>query len=393
MNNKIIGAIFLVTGTAIGGGMLALPVTTAQAGFIPAVAVLLLSWLLMTTAALLIVEVNLWLPKENNLVSMAGLTLGRPGKVVAWLSCLLLLYALISAYIAGGSDIFANLLHLINIKLPGPLNDIIFTVLFGFIVFKGMKSVDYVNRGLISIKLGVLTLLFIVILPHVTLPHLEHHQVAYLPHTLAIVITSFGFANIVPSLCHYLDRDAKQIRIAVLFGSLLPLGCYIVWIGVVLGSLPLSGEHSLMSVFHSSHTTSSLTNAISNSLQTTSIKTFTRIFTSICVATSFLGVSLALSDFIADGVGREKQGLGNLLIYSLTFIPPLVLVIFWPGAFMHCLEYAGILCVILLMLLPALMAYSGRYIKRFDHGHLVPGGKLLLIALALCALLIIYLSL
>ena len=59
MNNKLIGGILLIIGTSIGGGMLVLPIATAQLGFINALIFLVLCWAIMTAAALLILEVNL----------------------------------------------------------------------------------------------------------------------------------------------------------------------------------------------------------------------------------------------------------------------------------------------------------------------------------------------
>lgn len=82
--SKLIGGILLIVGTSIGGGMLALPVAMASAGLGASILFLLLCWLVMTTAALLILEVNLRLPAGSNLVSMAKMTLGVPGQIIAW---------------------------------------------------------------------------------------------------------------------------------------------------------------------------------------------------------------------------------------------------------------------------------------------------------------------
>ena len=49
-------ASLLVTGTAIGGGFLALPYTTAPAGFGPSVVLMLLSWLLLLLEASIATE-------------------------------------------------------------------------------------------------------------------------------------------------------------------------------------------------------------------------------------------------------------------------------------------------------------------------------------------------
>ena len=148
MNSRLIGGILLVVGTTIGAGMLALPIATAQLGFASSVALLVGCWAVMTVCAFLFLEVNLWLPANSNLISMAGATLGRWGQLIAWLAYLLLLYSILSAYIAGGGDLFHYLLKTSGITLPLSVASVLFTVLFGMVVYFGIRAVDYVNRGL-----------------------------------------------------------------------------------------------------------------------------------------------------------------------------------------------------------------------------------------------------
>src|SRR5687767_12890429 len=102
MNTKLIGGILLIVGTAIGGGMLALPIAASQMGFVYSSLMLLVCWVIMTFSAFLVLEVNLWLPANSNIISMAKVTLGKSGQAVAWVTYLLLFYSLIAAYMAGG---------------------------------------------------------------------------------------------------------------------------------------------------------------------------------------------------------------------------------------------------------------------------------------------------
>ena len=85
MDSKLIGGILLIVGTSIGGGMLALPIATSYLGFYGSLLLFVGCWLVMTSAALLLLEVNLWLPENSNLISMAKATIGQSGQIVAWL--------------------------------------------------------------------------------------------------------------------------------------------------------------------------------------------------------------------------------------------------------------------------------------------------------------------
>jgi tyrosine-specific transport protein len=98
------------------------------------------------------------------------------------------------------------------------------------------------------------------------------------------------------------------------------------------------------------------------------------------MATSFLSIGLCLSDFLSDGLSIKKAGLGNLFIFSATFLPPTVIVLFFPNAFLSGLEWAGLSCFILMIFFPPLMVWSGRYVKSIagNSTYKIPGGKGLL---------------
>lgn len=391
MDFKLFGAILLVAGNAIGAGMLALPITTAQLGFGGAFILLCVGWLVMTLGALLLLEVNLWLPQNSNIISMAKATIGPIGQLVAWVAYLLLLYSLLCAYIAGGSDLFHNVLLKSGLEISRPFSAFAFTMIFGAIVYCGLRSVDYANRGLMILKFVTYFLLVILVVPFISSAKLSVSHFAKMTSAsaLTVTMTSFGFAAIVPSLRVYFHGEVKKLKIAIIAGSLLPLVCYVIWDAVIMGVIPLDGKHGLIAILHSQSSASDLTNTLSAIASRSSVPFFTKIFTSICILTSFLGVGISLADFLTDGLQLEKKGMQNIFIHLLTFLPPFIIVLFFPNAFIKALEYAGIYCITLLVLLPAWMAFNGRYKKMIQKEFRVYGGKILLISLILFSLFII----
>ena len=390
IDSKFIGGILLIVGTAIGGGMLALPIATAETGFTNSLILMFVCWFIMTASAFLVLEVNLWLPANTNIISMSRILLGRWGETIAWISYLLLFYSVLAAYMAGGGDFLTGLLNSLGLKIPSWIAILLFSGILSYVVYRGIHYVDYVNRGLMFSKFSIYILLIIFLIPFTSAIKLKEGNLAYLTSGATVMLTSFTFANIIPSLRTYFHGDAVKLRKVIFIGSLIPLVCYLFWDLAIMGILPRQGEHGLIAMLHSKHSTSEFVTQLSHILSNSFISLLARIFTSICLATSFLASMLSLSDFLTDGFRTEKRGKGNILVYTATLLPPLTVVLFYPGAFIGALSYAGIYCAILFIVLPSLMAWRGRYSKKpLAQGFRVKGGKPLLFSLISIGLLFI----
>jgi tyrosine-specific transport protein len=389
MSKKVIGSILMIIGTAVGAGMLALPVATAHANFQTTLIMMLFSWSIMTIGALALLEVNLWFPAGSNLISMVGNTFGSAGKIITWIAYLLLLYSLLCAYLAGTSDILKGLLNSVDMDLSHEVATLLALVLLGAVVIRGVSTVDVVNRGLMSIKLLAYLILVLAIMPHISFSHLTEGRYVYSTSTLMVIVTSFGFANIVPTLRGYLNSDVIRLKQVIIWGSFSALVIYFFWTGSVQGLFSREGAMGLISVSQSQAPNSLLMKSMSALVNNVILSDFAKLFISICAVTSFLGVALSLTDFIADGFQYKKQGLEGIKVYMLTFLPPFLIVLFAPGIFIKALSYAGFCCIFLLILLPIIMLYRGRYIKSFTGSKIVPGGKTVLILTAIISVMLL----
>jgi tyrosine-specific transport protein len=389
MKSKLLGGILLIVGTTIGGGMLALPIVTAQGGFWGATLLLIASWMVMTFSAFLLLEVNMWMPSNSNIIVMAKNALGGWAEIIAWFCYLLLFYCLLAAYIAGGSDILHGIVSAMGLETSIQLDCMLFTLILAAVVFNGIQFVDYTNRFLMFIKVSAFILLVGFIVPHVQVSRFNEGHIKYLVPAFTVVMTSYGFSTLIPSLRSYFQNDLQKLRKVILIGSLIPLLCYIAWVAVIFGGIPYSGDFGLLTMTQSDHSTLALTQSLIHELNNSSVTTLTRIFTSICVVTSFLGVSLCVVDFLADGFRLEKAGMPKIFLHLATFIPPLVIALIYPTAFIVGLNYAGICLAVLIILFPALMVWKGRYIKKIKANYQVVGGKIPLILVMLVSLFII----
>jgi aromatic amino acid transport protein len=383
MLNKTLGSIFVAAGTAIGAGMLALPLVSAGMGFAWAAVAFLGVWAVMLVSGLLTLEVTLaFKAPANHYATMAHATLGRAGRWITMAAYMLLLYSLICAYISGGASMLQAIsLLAFGAALPAWVNTIIFTGFLGLIVAWSTRALDYTNRGLFIFKLILLALVFGLFLPQVNIHQLgAQHEARYLWAALPVVITAFGFHIVIPSLSHYLNENASALKKVLIFGSVLPLIIYIVWLVALLGTLPLEGEHSFASLAQSGGSVSELMLAINANQQSIWLSPALNVFAQIALITSFLGVSLGLFDFLRDKKDKQASRLRSGL---LTFLPPLAVVLFYPNGFVQLLSYASIFVAIILIILPALMAYRLRRHATLRSSYRTPGGDLTIVLVSL----------
>jgi tyrosine-specific transport protein len=127
-------------------------------------------------------------------------------------------------------------------------------------------------------------------------------------------------------------------------------------------------------------------------LQNPWISTFAHFFSFCALVTSFLGITLSLSSFLEDGLKMDKTKWARLWVTLLTFVPPLLFVWLFPRGFIMALQYAGIFVALISGILPALMAWKGRYLMKIDAGYRVRGGKTSLALAVLCSLMVIVLQ-
>lgn len=389
---SLLGGILLVSGCCIGAGMLGLPLLSAMAGFKPTVLMFILSWLFMLATGLLLLEVNLWFKEDINIVTMASRTLGKAGKVIAWVVFLFLFYCLMVAYTAGVGALVADFLEEpLGFLLPNWVGALLMTTLFGSMIYLGTRAVDEFNR----VFMAGLVLSYILLVgmgaPHVNFDYLSHQNWGASVLVIPAMIISFGFHNLVPSLTAYMKHDVKRLRLTLIIGSAIPLIIYLVWEWLLLGLIPVEGKNGFKEALDQGDMTTRVLRAAVGSSWIVEIAHYFAFF---AIVTSFLAVALSFVDFLSDGLQIKKTPKGKLFLCLLALLPPFIFALVYPKLFLVALGYAGGFgAVILFGILPVAMAWSGRYIKKLNQPHILPGGKLGLILIFLSSLVVIILQL
>ncbi len=227
--------------------------------------------------------------------------------------------------------------------------------------------------------------------PHVNPEYLSTTNFSAALIVIPAMIVSFGFHNLIPSLTTYLNHDPKKLKIVFILGSLIPLIIYIAWEWLLLGLIPLHGEAGFTEALSQGDlTTKLLISHVGGSL----VVDLAQYFAFFAIVTSFLSVALSFVDFLADGLHIKKTAKGKFYLSCMALVPPLLFSLIYPKIFLVALNYAGGFgAIILFGILPALMVWSGRYVKKIDNIRIVPGGRVMLTFILLISVAIIILQL
>ena len=331
---KVISGTSLIAGTTIGAGMLGIPLVTAEAGFFPAFCATLGVWAFMVLTGLLYVEVALSLPSGANIFTMAGRYLGTRGKLAAGGMFLFLYYCLLIAYIAGGSPLLGYLLKTsFGIELSANATLALFGLLFGGVVWLGAKAIDRVTLILSTAMIAAYLALVTTGSSEVAIAKLMEAKWSKICFALPVLFSAFGFHNVVPSLCTYLDRDRKSLKLSILCGTGVALIVFLIWQWLILGSLPQEAIQNALAAGQP------VTSALQTLTGKSSIFAIGQGFAFFALVTSFLGVAFSVVDFLNDGM--KFKGKKRPLLVILTFVPPALCAFLDPAIFEKALGVAG----------------------------------------------------
>ncbi len=382
--NKTVGSTLLVAGTMIGAGMLAMPLTSAGIGFCFTLVLLLGLWALLTFTALLFVELYQTAESDAGIGTLAEQYFGKVGRVISTAILIIFLYALIAAYVSGGGSLLMGLLPTISdADTTNKIAVLLFTVIFGSFIVIGTHSVDKINRLLFFVMLAAFLFVLGVMLPEIKFDNLMAMPIdnALIISASPVFFTAFGFHGSIPSLNKYLNGNVKALRVSILVGSAITLCAYILW---QLSTHGLLTQNEFLQILKEDATLNGLVKATLAITGSNVIAGAVKLFSTLALVTSFLGVGLGLLECIEDLLKRSFNfTTGRISLGLMTFIPPVAFALFYPEGFILALGYAGQMFAFYAVVLPVSLIWKARKVHP-NLPYRVWGGNLtLLIVLVL----------
>ncbi|WP_025120611.1 MULTISPECIES: tryptophan permease [unclassified Serratia (in: enterobacteria)] len=372
----VLGGAMIIAGTAVGAGMFSIPIVTSGVWFSGSVALLIYTWFCMLISGLMILEATMNYPAGASFHTVVKDLLGKGWNTLNGLSITFVLYILTYAYISAGGSIIAHTLEGV-FGANQTLSGLVFAIIVAFIVWLSTRAVDRLS----TILIGGMVITFVLsvgdMFTHVQ-PAVLFNQgdsdANYLPYALAALpylLTSFGYHGNVPGLVKYYQKDSGAVVRSLVYGTLLALAIYILWQYVIQGNI---ARDAFKQVIAEGGNIGSLLKQMGNVSSSHAVGQLLNAFSYMALASSFLGVSLGLFDFLADFFKFKDNQAGRTKSALVTFVPPTVAALLFPNGFLYAIGFAGLAATIWAVIVPAMMARASR--RRFPQaGYRAPGGQ------------------
>lgn len=371
------GGAMIIAGTAVGAGMFSIPVVTSGVWFTGSVVLLVYTWFCMYFSGLMILEANLNYPEGAGFHTIVKDLIGTGWNSLNGLAITFVLYTLTYAYISAGGSIVSHTLANTGLNMNQTLSGLIFAIVTAFIVWLSTRAVDRIS----TILIGGMVMTFFLSVSDLLLQvrpailfNIAEVNPSYLPFALVALpylLTSFGYHGNVPGLVKYYKKDAKKVVLSLLYGTLIALIIYLLWQYVIQGNIV---RPAFKAIVAEGGNVGSLLKEMEIVISSTAMSRLLNAFSYMALASSFLGVSLGLFDYIADFFKFSDNKAGRTKSAFITFVPPTIGALLLPNGFLYAIGFAGLAAAIWAVIIPALTARASR--KRFpEASYKTPGGS------------------
>ena len=358
--------VILVAGGAVGAGMFALPLVSAGPWFVWSLATMVVVWWFTFLAAKLLAEVNFQFTENNSFDSIVSTILGPKWAALNNFSVAFIMYILMYAYItAGGGILDASLSEFVI--LPKLLLSLLFASIAAIIVCLNTTFVSRLSAVLmVGMGLSFMTAnsaLFAVVDVQALFTNSNVSYASYVAYAIPVYVTAFACAGLVPTLVsHYRlnvkqhngrQTDSKKVIQSLLFGSLLTLLTYTVWLSLTLGNIE---RDSFVKVSQEGGGLNALVAILQTGMTNSYMQAALSWFSHLAISTSFLSISVGLVHFLQDRFHLGQDRLGRMKAVLIAFVPPTMCSLFWAYGFVGAIGYAGLLVAFSFFIVPALLS-------------------------------------
>lgn len=170
-----------------------------------------------------------------------------------------------------------------------------------------------------------------------------------------IVFTSFGFQIVCHSLANYCNNDARVLKKAFLLGSFITFAVYVLWIFATLTALSAHCPEFYAKLIADKVEVGELITNLAKVTNISYMQSLIWAISAFAIVTSAIGVGLGLLNIWQKEFDKIK-GISNSfkkpLEIAITVVPPFIIAISIPNAFIQALSFAGMVMVFQTIIIP-----------------------------------------
>ena len=358
--SKFVNSVFLVSGTAIGSGLISLPISAAKLGMKWAVAITLLAFLVAYKTSCLTVELMKNRGRPLSIVELSSEISGGIAKSISMSSLYALSLALLCAYFAGTSSILGSFF-----ELSSMLSALVCIAVFWVLFLSRAQVFNKLNSGMMFV---LLTLIVCVIC---TIPVNNNGfnatpmncDFATIMPFLPIIFTSFGVQNVCPYVAQNMGLDdMKAIKKVFLIGTLIPAIVYVSWIYAVLARVYVFDNALYIRILEGNIDVGELVGSLCNSAHFKFEAVILKLLSLFAILTSAAGTGVGLITSLKETVlGKSK----TLILFVVMGIPT-ALTLLIPNAFIRILSFGGMIATTFVIFMPVFLNTKMRKLSISD---------------------------
>ena len=335
---RLFEAVSTLIGCVIGAGILGVPYVIAKAGFLTGLVNIIGIGLVLLLINLYLGEVVLRTKGNYQLTGYAEKYTGRIGKYFMFISMIIGIYGAIIAYTLGGGEALASILGW-DVLLCSIL---FFGVLAG-LVYIGLKAVEESEAIVIPVIIFIVLFIFFLALPRINLVNLSEFSFSKILVPYGVVLFAFLGIVAIPEMKEELGKYKKELKKAIIIGSLIPVAIYVLFaisiVGVLGGNTHEVGALGLAAILGEK------------------LVFIGGLFALFTMTTSFLALGLALKELFWYDYGLRK----NTSWLLACFVPFLLFLLLRNiTSFITVLNFTGIITGAIVSILVVLMTLSAK---------------------------------
>src|SRR3989344_4052717 len=341
--------IAIIMGSIVGAGILGIPYTVIQSGFLIGALEIILLGIVIALFYLYLGEVTLRLKGTHELTGYAEKFLGKYGKYGFAFSMAFGIYGALIAYLFGIGEAVTNLVGGTTLYYS-----LAAFVILGFFVHKGLKLIENIEFWMIG---GVVLIVVIIALFSFSVIDYNNYKGVNLSNAFVpygAILFAFIGASVIPEVRQVLNKNKNLMKKSIIYAVVIITLIYLLFAFIVVGA---TGKN----------TTEIATTGLGNQVSPVML-ILGNVFAIFTMSTSFLALGLALRWMFEYDYKVKK----NLALFLVLFIP-LIFVLFHIGSFVKIISLAGIVTGGLEGILILMMHYKAKKLGERKPEYTIEG--------------------